>query len=245
VIQLVVRRCLATSSDALRVALTLPGVSIRFIDLRWFHSKIFIFDSGHAIVGSANLTSAGIRSNHETGTLIWELSNAVQLKKEFEYLWNNADCHDLDEAAIAELEAIAAQSQEYRTALDQLELQGLRSRRKVTAPNDAGSRPGVGFTGNNRTPHSTATSVVHGIPLKIFASNELVKILRLEKGGRLSLREGKKRLEKFYGVEDTGNDIGGAALWLSTRQLIFAAREEPADYVLTEKGWTIDPSRKA
>lgn len=63
-IQLLVRLCSSTSPQALEEALALDDVQIRFFTERSFHAKFYVLGS-EALVGSANLTEAGLKSNRE------------------------------------------------------------------------------------------------------------------------------------------------------------------------------------
>lgn len=62
-VQLIIGLNEATSPAALRRIHNKPGMAIRYFTSR-FHAKIFIFDSA-ALLGSANLTDGGLRSNRE------------------------------------------------------------------------------------------------------------------------------------------------------------------------------------
>ena len=52
-----------TSSRALEDIHNVPGIAVRYLTRR-FHAKIYIFDSS-ALIGSSNLTDAGLNSNRE------------------------------------------------------------------------------------------------------------------------------------------------------------------------------------
>lgn len=62
-IQLLIGLNNATSPQALRKIHEVSGIAIRYLTSR-FHAKIFIFDKA-ALLGSANLTDGGLRSNRE------------------------------------------------------------------------------------------------------------------------------------------------------------------------------------
>ena len=64
-VQLIVRLGEATSPDHLRTIMGSSRVHVRFFTARTFHSKLYIFGSEAALVGSANLTDSGINSNQE------------------------------------------------------------------------------------------------------------------------------------------------------------------------------------
>jgi phosphatidylserine/phosphatidylglycerophosphate/cardiolipin synthase-like enzyme len=55
----------ATSAAALASAFKLPRTKLRYFTSRTFHSKLYIFGDKEALVGSANLTDAGVNSNRE------------------------------------------------------------------------------------------------------------------------------------------------------------------------------------
>ncbi len=65
VFSVLVRLCAATPPDALRKAMSLPNVNVRFFTSRKFHSKLYIFGDRCALVGSANLTQSGLQGNRE------------------------------------------------------------------------------------------------------------------------------------------------------------------------------------
>ena len=64
-IQLLVGLCEATSPVALQIAKSLPDAQVRFFDDEAFHAKFYILGQ-NALVGSANLTGAGLKSNRES-----------------------------------------------------------------------------------------------------------------------------------------------------------------------------------
>lgn len=64
-VKLIVRLGPATSADSLKRIIHHPNIHIRFFTTPKFHSKLYIFAEKAAIVGSANLTAAGMQSNSE------------------------------------------------------------------------------------------------------------------------------------------------------------------------------------
>ena len=64
-VQLIVRLGEATSPNHLRRLIDNSRIQVRFFTKRTFHSKLYIFGSDAALVGSANLTDSGINSNQE------------------------------------------------------------------------------------------------------------------------------------------------------------------------------------
>ena len=72
-----------------------------------FHAKAYIFDykqgyhTGTSIVGSSNLTLAGLTSNTELNVVVSGNANQEQLRKWFDELWDEAD--DFDKSLMAEM----------------------------------------------------------------------------------------------------------------------------------------------
>jgi hypothetical protein len=62
---LVVRLGFPTSPIALEKALKIKGVQVRYFTDSSFHPKLYIFGDAKALVGSANLTGAAIKTNQE------------------------------------------------------------------------------------------------------------------------------------------------------------------------------------
>jgi hypothetical protein len=81
----------ATSTKALTEILGKPGVHIRYFTHR-FHAKLYIFDDA-ALVGSANLTDAGMMANRE-GVVCFDRDEDGETIEEvralFAELWNDA-----------------------------------------------------------------------------------------------------------------------------------------------------------
>ncbi|PVM85754.1 phospholipase D-like domain-containing protein [Caulobacter radicis] len=102
-VKLLVRLCQATSPEALRLALADPLVSIKYFTGRRFHAKFYIVDD-LALVGSANLTGAGMRDNRELSVLLTRQDDEAfaQLPGLFDDLYDNAD--QLDDVALAGFE---------------------------------------------------------------------------------------------------------------------------------------------
>ncbi len=106
-IKLIVRLCSATNPDALKNIFNKQGILIRYFTSRFFHSKLYIFDEDLAIVGSANLTKAGMSSNREVSVAIngddhrfdglvstfasyWDEAEVLTSERleDFKYIWN-------------------------------------------------------------------------------------------------------------------------------------------------------------
>lgn len=68
-ILLLVRLCESTSPAALREARAFTGVNIRYYTSRKFHAKFYILGD-RALIGSANLTISGMKTNRELSIMI-------------------------------------------------------------------------------------------------------------------------------------------------------------------------------
>lgn len=64
-VRLVVRLGFPTSPGALKKALSLPNVQVRYFSSHSFHPKLYIFGDEAAYVGSANLTGSALMTNQE------------------------------------------------------------------------------------------------------------------------------------------------------------------------------------
>lgn len=64
-VQLIVRLAAATSADHLKKVAQMSGVQIRYFTDSSFHPKLYIFGAACALVGSANLTASGMKTNQE------------------------------------------------------------------------------------------------------------------------------------------------------------------------------------
>ena len=69
-VKLVVRLGFPTSPTALRQVLRNSKVQVRFVTSTSFHPKMYIFGEHGAIVGSANLTKAALRTNQEVAVFL-------------------------------------------------------------------------------------------------------------------------------------------------------------------------------
>lgn len=89
-IQLIVRLCEATSPDALLSAKALGGVDVRFFTSPAFHAKLYILGP-FALIGSANLTGSGMKSNRELSIAIHSEDPIFdEVPAFFDELWNAA-----------------------------------------------------------------------------------------------------------------------------------------------------------
>ena len=68
-VQLLVRLCSITPPKILRQALDNPNVTVRYYTSRSFHAKLYIIDD-LALVGSANLTDSGLKTNREVSVVL-------------------------------------------------------------------------------------------------------------------------------------------------------------------------------
>ena len=68
-VSLLVRLCSITAPVVLRSALADPRVRVRYYTDRHFHAKLYIIDDT-ALVGSANLTEAGLMTNREVSVVL-------------------------------------------------------------------------------------------------------------------------------------------------------------------------------
>lgn len=68
-VKLIVRLCSVTPPSVVEKALADPLVTLRYFTSREFHAKLYIVDD-QALVGSANLTSAGLMSNREVSIVV-------------------------------------------------------------------------------------------------------------------------------------------------------------------------------
>jgi phosphatidylserine/phosphatidylglycerophosphate/cardiolipin synthase-like enzyme len=64
-LRLIVRLGPRTSPGFLKKLINKEGIQIRFFTSSEFHSKLYIFGDEVALIGSANLTDAGLQSNRE------------------------------------------------------------------------------------------------------------------------------------------------------------------------------------
>ncbi|MFC3069405.1 phospholipase D family protein [Phenylobacterium soli] len=90
-VQLLVGLNSATSPSALAQVLRAPNISIRYLTHR-FHAKIYLFDDA-AILGSANLTDGGLRSNREAIICLDQPEDREAIEEVralFLDLWNDA-----------------------------------------------------------------------------------------------------------------------------------------------------------
>jgi len=91
-VRLIVRLCSITPPAALRQALADPNVTVRYYTSRDFHAKLYIIDD-LAMVGSANLTSAGLMSNREVSVVLRKGRDPGfdDLPAMFNLFWDYAD----------------------------------------------------------------------------------------------------------------------------------------------------------
>ncbi|MGA8644179.1 phospholipase D family protein [Candidatus Binatus sp.] len=98
-VKLVVRLGSGTSPDALVRSVSMPGVQIRYFSDRSFHPKLYIFGGACCLVGSANLTTPGMRSNQEVAILLpSDDPRFDELSRLFVDFWSQAKALDRAEA---------------------------------------------------------------------------------------------------------------------------------------------------
>lgn len=107
-VKLVVRLGFPTSPEALRQVLRNDKVQVRFVTSTSFHPKMYIFGEQGAIVGSANLTKAALRTNQEVAVFIERADSRFdELMGIFYSYWGGSK--PLTKEVIDEYEKICAQ----------------------------------------------------------------------------------------------------------------------------------------
>lgn len=91
-VRLLVRLCSITTPSVLGLALHNPAVSVRYYTSSEFHPKLYIVDD-LALIGSANLTDAGLMRNREVSVVLQKDRDAAfnDLPGLFNLLWDGAD----------------------------------------------------------------------------------------------------------------------------------------------------------
>jgi hypothetical protein len=91
-VRLLVRLCSITTPAALADALADPLVTVRYFTSPAFHAKLYIVDDC-AMVGSANLTDAGLKTNREISVVLHRERDAAfeELPGLFNWFWDYAD----------------------------------------------------------------------------------------------------------------------------------------------------------
>lgn len=91
-VRLLVRLCSITLPTALREAVRDPNVTVRYYTSCSFHAKLYIIDD-LALVGSANLTNAGLMTNREVSVVLRKDRDPGYdaLPGMFNLFWNYAD----------------------------------------------------------------------------------------------------------------------------------------------------------
>jgi len=91
-VKLLVRLCCITTPSVLREALNDPLVTIRYFTSPNFHAKLYVIDD-NAMIGSANLTNAGLKSNREVSVVLNRDRDACfdELPGLFNWFWDYAD----------------------------------------------------------------------------------------------------------------------------------------------------------
>lgn len=102
-VSLLIRLCSATAPNAVREVLANPNVKIRYFTAQSFHAKFYVVGD-KALVGSANLTDAGLKSNREVSISLQQGRDEAfdELPGLFDLLWDYADV--LSEPILIEFE---------------------------------------------------------------------------------------------------------------------------------------------
>ncbi|MBF0481654.1 MAG: phospholipase D family protein [Desulfovibrionaceae bacterium] len=104
-IRLIVRLGFPTSPSALKKAMSSENIQIRYYTSTAFHPKLYIFGDRVAIVGSANLTDNGLKTNQEVAVTVQADDHRFdELAGVFEEYWSYANA--LDFASLSEYENI-------------------------------------------------------------------------------------------------------------------------------------------
>lgn len=92
VVKLIVRLCSITPPPVLRQALNDANVHVRYYTDRSFHAKLYLIDRV-ALVGSANLTNAGLMSNREVSVVLMKDRDGSfeDVRGMFNLFWEYAD----------------------------------------------------------------------------------------------------------------------------------------------------------
>ena len=77
-----------TSPEALAAVHALPNCAVRYFTHK-FHAKIYLFDS-EALIGSSNLTEAGMQMNREGTICVDRADDLAELRSVFADLWDSA-----------------------------------------------------------------------------------------------------------------------------------------------------------
>jgi hypothetical protein len=91
-VRLLVRLCPITLPTVMRQALNDPNVAVRYYTCRTFHAKLYIIDDA-ALIGSANLTDAGLKTNREVSVVLRKDRDTGfdDLPAMFNLFWEHAD----------------------------------------------------------------------------------------------------------------------------------------------------------
>lgn len=96
-IRLIVRLGPSTDPAALREIINFRRIHVRFFTSKLFHSKLYIFGSRSALVGSANLTASGVQSNREIAVEIKSSEPEFdELLNIFQDYWEEAQVLDME-----------------------------------------------------------------------------------------------------------------------------------------------------
>jgi len=94
---MIVRLDHGTNAIRLKEIVNLPNVFVRYFTGTRFHPKFYLFKNGIGIIGSSNLTNAGLMNNNEANISIPVDSPIYdELEKQFNIYWVNARVLDIN-----------------------------------------------------------------------------------------------------------------------------------------------------
>lgn len=118
-LELLVTRSSATTPAALRKISAQSTAKVRWMPTGGFHSKLYIFDKSHALVGSANLTDNGFNKNREICVQIPAVDPAFgELKTLFRSYWDDDQSQPVSLSDLDRYEALFNDSLDTENSLD-------------------------------------------------------------------------------------------------------------------------------
>ncbi|MGC1782591.1 MAG: phospholipase D family protein, partial [Acidobacteriaceae bacterium] len=110
-VRLIVRLGSRTDPGSLTRLVQKPGIQIRYFTSPTFHTKLYIFGQRGALVGSANLTKAGVSSNREVAITVDPADERFdQLLMLFQSYWGHPKIGVLTPQRCAEYAEVAKQA---------------------------------------------------------------------------------------------------------------------------------------
>ncbi len=103
-VRLIIRLGPATSATELSKLALKTNIQIRYFTSERFHSKIYIFGSGDALIGSANMTQSGFMRNCEATIHVHDRETVSQAEALFDLYW--ADALPIDVRGIEKYKAL-------------------------------------------------------------------------------------------------------------------------------------------